>query len=178
MELGALLAAVEEAAPAGVADSLGQELVRTVAADHVALLIANFSGSALVRLSHVSGADVDRHGRNGRAETVPLPGTVYERVVFSQMREVVHDGDKWLALVPVTERGDAIGVLEAAFSHEPDSDTLGQLVAATHALAYALIASRRHTDLFEWAQRDVPFSIPRRSSAGCCHRPTRSKQGR
>ena len=78
MELGALLAAVEEAAPAGVADSLGQELVRTVAADHVALLIANFSGSALVRLSHVSGADVDRHGRNGRAETVPLPGTVYE----------------------------------------------------------------------------------------------------
>jgi serine phosphatase RsbU (regulator of sigma subunit) len=159
LELGALLAAVEEAAPAGVVDSLGQELVRTVAADHVALLIANFSGSALVRLSHVSGADVDHHGRNGRAETVPLPGTVYERVVFSQMREVVHDGDKWLALVPVTERGDAIGVLEVAFSHEPDSDTLGQLVAATHALAYALIASRRHTDLFEWAQRDVPFSI-------------------
>ena len=30
---------------------------------------------------------------------------------------------------------------------------------AAHALAYVLIASRRHTDLFEWAQRDIPFSI-------------------
>jgi hypothetical protein len=32
-------------------------------------------------------------------------------------------------------------------------------VAAAHALSYVLIASRRHTDLFEWAQRDVPFSL-------------------
>jgi serine phosphatase RsbU (regulator of sigma subunit) len=32
-------------------------------------------------------------------------------------------------------------------------------VAAAHALAYVLIASRRHTDVFEWGQRDVPFSL-------------------
>jgi serine phosphatase RsbU (regulator of sigma subunit) len=32
-------------------------------------------------------------------------------------------------------------------------------VTAAHALSYVLIASRRHTDLFEWAQRDTPFSL-------------------
>ena len=31
------------------------------------------------------------------------------------------------------------------------------LTGAAHALAYVLVASRRHTDLFEWAQRDVPL---------------------
>ena len=45
------------------------------------------------------------------------------------------------------------------FSEEPDGGTLDYLVAAAHALAYVLVASRRRTDLFEWAQRDIPFSV-------------------
>ncbi len=59
----------------------------------------------------------------------------------------------------MTERGDAIGILELSLPRRPDSETVDYLVAAAHALAYVLIASRRHTDLFEWAQRDVPFSL-------------------
>ncbi len=62
-------------------------------------------------------------------------------------------------LLPVTERGDAIGILELSLPSQPDSETVDYLVAAAHALAYVLIASRRHTDLFEWAQRDIPFSL-------------------
>jgi len=62
-------------------------------------------------------------------------------------------------LVPVTERGDAIGILELSLPRQPDSETIDYLVAAAHVLAYVLIASRRHTDLFEWAQRDIPFSL-------------------
>jgi serine phosphatase RsbU (regulator of sigma subunit) len=62
-------------------------------------------------------------------------------------------------LLPVTERGDAIGLLELFLPHHPDSETVRYLVAAAHALAYVLIASRRHTDVFEWAQRDLPFSL-------------------
>jgi serine phosphatase RsbU (regulator of sigma subunit) len=84
---------------------------------------------------------------------------VYERVLLTQVLEVVRRADGWLALVPITERGDAIGVLEVSFAAEPDPRALHDLVVATHAWAYALIASRRHTDLFEWAQRDIPFSI-------------------
>ncbi len=33
------------------------------------------------------------------------------------------------------------------------------VAAAGHALAYVLIANRRHTDLFEWGQRTTPFSL-------------------
>jgi serine phosphatase RsbU (regulator of sigma subunit) len=130
-----------------------------VRAGHVAVLIANFSGNALVRMSHVPGTAPERDGHNERAEAVPLPGTPYERVLFSQTLEVAKAGDGWLALVPITERGDAIGILEVSFGYEPSAEVLDDLVVATHAWAYALIASRRHTDLFEWAQRDVPFSV-------------------
>jgi serine phosphatase RsbU (regulator of sigma subunit) len=31
--------------------------------------------------------------------------------------------------------------------------------AAAHALAYVVIAARRHTDVFEWGQRTTPFSL-------------------
>ena len=160
MDLRALLAAVEDASPVDVVDSLSQELVRSVDAHHVGLLIANFSGDALVRLSHVSGTDPALAGHNERAEAVPLAGTAHGRVLFSQSPEIVRQYDNgWLALVPITERGDAIGLLEVTFADKPSDDVLRDLVAATHAWTYALIASRRHTDLFEWAQRDIPFSV-------------------
>jgi serine phosphatase RsbU (regulator of sigma subunit) len=159
VDLLSLLAAVEEASPVDVVDALGQDLAREVGGGHVALLIANFSGSAVVRLSHVSGASRHQDGYNERAESMPLPGTAYERVLFTQTLEVERRDAGWVVLVPITERGDAIGVLEVSFAHQPDAATLDYLAVATHVWAYALIASRRHTDLFEWAQRDIPFSV-------------------
>lgn len=160
LDLRSLLAAVEEASPIDAVDVLGAELAREVDAGHVALLIANFSGNALVRLSHITRTGHQHAGRNERTETVLLEeGTVHERALFSQSVEAVVDGDGWLALVPITERGDAIGLLEVSMTQEPDRAVLDYLVAAAHALAYVLIASRRHTDLFEWAQRDIPFSV-------------------
>ena len=79
--------------------------------------------------------------------------------MLSQTVDTVRSGDDWVVLVPVTERGDAIGILELSLPERPDADTVDYLIAAAHALAYVLVASRRHTDLFEWAQRDIPFSV-------------------
>lgn len=159
VDLRSLLGTVEDHSPVDAVDALSQELAQALGAGHVAVLIANFSGNALARMSHVSGASREQAGHNERAEAVPLPGTVHEHVLFTQRREVVELEQGWLALVPITERGDAIGLLEVSFDDEPSADVLDDLVIATHAWAYALIASRRHTDLFEWAQRDVPFSV-------------------
>jgi serine phosphatase RsbU (regulator of sigma subunit) len=159
LDLRQLLAAVEDASPVDVVDVLGQQLARAVDAGRVSLLIANFSGDALARLSHMSGAGPEQDGRNERVESIPLPGTAHERVLFTQTREVVRQAEDWLVLVPITERGDAIGILEVSFAREPDIDIVDELAVAVHAWTYALIASRRHTDLFEWAQRDVPFTI-------------------
>lgn len=157
-DLRRLLASVENAPPIAAVHVLAGELAESLRASQVSLLIANFSGDAVVRLSHVSAGAELRDGHNERVESISLVGP-HQRVLWSQQLEVLHDGDEWVALVPVSERGDAIGILELSLHREPDGATLEYLRAAAHALAYVLIASRRHTDLFEWAQRDIPFSI-------------------
>jgi serine phosphatase RsbU (regulator of sigma subunit) len=159
VDLRRLLAAVEEAQPIEVVDSLAAELAGMVDATQVSLLIANFSGTAVVRLSHVTDEGELRDGHNERTESLSLDDSVYQRVLFTQDLEVVEDGGHFRVLVPVTERGDAIGILELSIPRRPSTEILDYLVAAAHALSYVLIASRRHTDLFEWAQRDIPFSL-------------------
>lgn len=154
-----LLEAVEAAPPIDAVDVLAAELRRLVGARHISLLITNFSGSAVVRLSHVTAEPDRTDGQNERVESLPLPGSIYERVLCSQDHMVVEVRPGWLVLVPVTERGDALGILELNLAHQPDAETLADLVSAAHALAYVLIASRRHTDVFEWAQRDIPFTL-------------------
>ncbi|MCI3949611.1 MAG: putative magnesium or manganese-dependent protein phosphatase, partial [Acidimicrobiales bacterium] len=159
LDLRTLLSAVEERPPIDAVDALAAQLATLVDATHVSLLIANFSGTAVVRLSHVTDEGELRNGHNERTEALPLDGSVYERVLFTQELEVLEDAGTHLVLVPITERGDAIGILELSVPRRPDAGTVDDLVAAAHALSYVLIASRRHTDLFEWAQRDTPFSL-------------------
>lgn len=159
LDLRQLLAAVEAAPPLDAVDVLGRELGRMVDATSVALLIANFSGDALVRLFHVSAPEAVRDGGNERVESIRLAGSVHERVLWSQELHVGRASSGCEVLVPVTERGDAMGILELHLPYQPGNDVVEYLESAAHALAYVLIASRRHTDLFEWAQRDKPFSL-------------------
>jgi serine phosphatase RsbU (regulator of sigma subunit) len=160
LDLRGLLAAVESAPPLDAVDVLATELGKMLDATEVSLLIANLSGSAVVRMSHVAEHELQGDGHNERVESVPLEGSVHGEVLVSQELQVRRraDGD-WHALVPVTERGDAIGILELSLPQSPDAETIEYLTSAAHALAYVIIAARRHTDLFEWAQRDVPFSL-------------------
>lgn len=158
LNLTNLLGAVEEAPPLDAVDALAAELAAAVGASDVALLIANLSGDALVHLSHVRGAR-GTAGQNERSELLPLRGTARERALVTQDVIVAAARDQWEVLLPVSERGDAIGLLELKLDVKPDAEVLDFLSAAAHALAYVLIAVRRHTDLFEWGQRTVPFSV-------------------
>ena len=159
LDIGRLLEAIEGSPPIDAVDVLADALCELVDARHVSLLIADLSGNSVVRLSHVTSGRKGRDGRNERTESLPLPGSVYEQVLFSQRAAVVHKADDWLVLMPVTERGDAIGILEVSLPANPDAGVVPMLESAGHALAYVLIASRRHTDVFEWGQRDRPFSL-------------------
>jgi serine phosphatase RsbU (regulator of sigma subunit) len=60
---------------------------------------------------------------------------------------------------PVTNRGEAIGVLELGLPSPPDEQTVADVALAAHALAYVVIANRRLTDLFAWGQRSVRLSL-------------------
>jgi serine phosphatase RsbU (regulator of sigma subunit) len=64
----------------------------------------------------------------------------------------------WL-YAPVTERGEAVGVLELQLDESPDEQTMAYLAAAAHALAFVVIADRRYTDRYEVAQRSAPVTL-------------------
>ena len=84
---------------------------------------------------------------------------MYERVLRTQQVDVHGMGDGARLILPVTDRGDAIGVLELILPRYPDAQVVADVAAAAHALSYVVVANRRHTDLFEWGQRTTPFSL-------------------
>jgi serine phosphatase RsbU (regulator of sigma subunit) len=159
IDVGALLEKVEAAAPIDAVEVVAAELGRMVDATAVTLLIADFSGRSVVRLTAAELVPGARGHGVEQAETLSLEGTRYERVLHTQQADVEAIGDGARLLVPVTDRGDAIGLLELDVPRYPSPDEVVDIGSAAHALAYVVIAARRHTDVFEWGQRSTPFAL-------------------
>ncbi|KQS73808.1 serine/threonine protein phosphatase [Modestobacter sp. Leaf380] len=160
MDLRALLERVEAAAPVDAVTVVAAELSAAVAARAVSFLIADFSGHSLVRLGTVTPrGSATRTTGTESADTVAIADSPHGEVLRTQRASVTALVDGSRVLVPVTDRGDALGVLELELPTEPGPQVLADVAAAGHALAYVLIANRRHTDLFEWGQRTTPFSL-------------------
>jgi serine phosphatase RsbU (regulator of sigma subunit) len=158
LDLGELLAAVEDAPPFAAADVLGRHLATAMNAREVSFLIADFGGRALIRLGHSGRLDDARARGYETAERVPLLGSPQGRALATQTVEI-EAGEDCRVFAPVTNRGEAIGVLELSLTEPPDEETVADIALAAHALAYVIIANRRFTDLFEWGQRSVPLSL-------------------
>jgi serine phosphatase RsbU (regulator of sigma subunit) len=161
LDLGELLAAVEDAPPVAAVDVLGDRLRKAVGADDVSFLIADFSGRALIRLEHAGSELAARTQGRETAERVPLVGTPHGRALARQTVVVEAGGEGGGARLyaPVTNRGEAIGLIELHLADAPDEHTLADVALAAHALAYVVIANRRFTDLFAWGQRSVRLSL-------------------
>jgi hypothetical protein len=159
-DVGAFLERVEEAAPIEAVEQVADALAEWVDARRVTFLIADFSGRALVRLTSTGSAVAGAGNRSDeRAVTVPLPGSRYEPVLRTQRIDVQPCDDGSRLIVPVTDRGDAIGLIELDLPRPAGPEVVADVAAAAHALAYVVIAARRHTDVFEWGQRTTPFSL-------------------
>src|SRR3712207_358798 len=155
-----LLDRVEGTAPIEAVEAAADALAERLGARELTFLIADFSGRAVVRLTtSAAGWEGARTQAGARAETVPMAGTVYERVLRTQEVDVHPLGDGTRVIAPVTDRGDAIGLVELVLPGEPDPASTADVAAAAHALAYVVIAARRYTDVFEWGQRTTPFSL-------------------
>jgi serine phosphatase RsbU (regulator of sigma subunit) len=159
LDVADLLAAVEDAPPFAAADVLAERLGNALGAREVSFLIADFSGRALIRLGHAGTGPATRAQGRETAERVPLTGSPHGRALATQTVEFVHAADEMRAFAPVTNRGEAIGVLELTLPDAPDEQTTADVALAAHALAYVVIANRRFTDLFEWGQRSVPLTL-------------------
>jgi serine phosphatase RsbU (regulator of sigma subunit) len=157
-----MLAAAENAAPVDAVEAVTRALGAALGARSVSFLIADLGGRALVRLAHapLDGTGADRRDGDEVATVVPFDGGPGEQALRTQALQVLaHHGGRWTVWAPVTERGETIGVLELVLPAEPGAPVLGAIVRTAHALAFVVIANRRHTDLFEWGQRTTPFTL-------------------
>lgn len=165
LRLRRLLDAAENASPVSSVEAVTRELGVALGATSVSFLIADLSGRALVRLSHVAPGDAvaerTRHDDREHATVLPFDGGPAEQALRSQQVQVLpsRSGLCWTVLAPITERGDALGLLELDLPAEPTKDVVAEIRRTAHILGYVVIASRRHTDLYEWGQRSTPFNL-------------------
>ena len=159
IDLGAILERVEASAPVDSVKVVATMLADMVRADAVTFLVADFSGRSVVRLTSAGPVEGTRTQGVEQAETLPLTGTIYEQVLRTQQTAVESLDDGVRLVVPVTDRGDAIGLLEMTLPRYPAADVVTEVGSAAHALAYVVIAARQFTDVFEWGYRSSPFAL-------------------
>ncbi|MCA1825026.1 MAG: PP2C family protein-serine/threonine phosphatase [Mycobacteriales bacterium] len=163
--LDRLLDAAENASPVQAVEAVTRDLGRTLGATSVSFLIADLSGRALVRLAHLASHDLDgsaaRRDDEEWGTVLPFDGGPAEQALRTQHVQVVPPDAKqsWTVLAPVTERGEALGLLELSLPDEPPPAVIDEVRRTAHVLGYVVIACRRHTDLYEWGQRSTPFSL-------------------
>ncbi|MFE8911440.1 PP2C family protein-serine/threonine phosphatase [Streptomyces globisporus] len=153
--LAAVLTAARDAAPVHSLDVVARDLRTRFGARYVSFLFVDLVGNRLLRVNDMSGTS-----RGGRTERVPLAGSgIYDKVLRSQkLVQVEQQGQGQRVLAPVTNRGDAIGVLEL-FLDGVTEDVLAHIEDAAHALAYIIVTDRRFTDLYHWGNRTTPVSL-------------------
>ncbi len=149
-----LLTAAETAAPVDAVAVVAEDLRRRFGATTVSFLIVDLTGKAVARLTTAAGAE-----SGSEAERIPMFGSVYEQVIRTQrlFQEPVGQGQRVIA--PVTNRGDAIGLLELLLPTDPGDDVLDEVGEAAHILAYIVIANGRFTDLYTWGKRSRPPTL-------------------
>jgi serine phosphatase RsbU (regulator of sigma subunit) len=158
LDLGALLDAAEAAPPDEGVEALAAELSARVGASEVSMLIADISGLSLARLAR-RPAPQRLAPLRSPGELVPVAGSPAGRALQSQQVQVGVDAHGAWVHVPVSERGEALGVLELLLSHAPGPQVLHYLESAGHALAYVVIADRRFSDVYERGQRSTWLSL-------------------
>ncbi|MBM0238338.1 serine/threonine-protein phosphatase [Micromonospora sp. ATA32] len=161
VNLNDVLFAVEKAAPVDGVEAVTRSVGVSLDALWVSFLVADMSGRALVRLVHLPIGDVPgaRRQDDDVAMVLPFDGGPQEQALRAQEVLVEQVGDQFLVRAPVTQRGEAIGLLEIALPVAPADATVDKVSRAAHTLAFVVIANRRHTDLFEWGQRTTPFTL-------------------
>ncbi|MER7681417.1 PP2C family protein-serine/threonine phosphatase [Streptomyces sp. NPDC096934] len=154
--LAEMLEAAEAAPPVESLDVVARILRDRLGAVAVSFLITDFTGSSVVRLGAAG-----RVGTGEPARRIPLAGSVYDDVIRTQ-RPAVENGDQGAhtrVVAPVTNRGDAIGLLELFLPASPDAQVMREIGETAHALAYIVIANRPFTDLYQWGRRTLPLSL-------------------
>ncbi len=165
---------VEDASPVSAVEVATRQVGEALEATSVSFLVADLSGRSLARVTHLElrggstghfpGLDEDRdRSEQDSATSVALDGGAAHRALREQTVRVLPPSgsapERWTVLAPVTQRGEALGLLALTLVGAPDPSVLAEIARTAHLLGFVVIASRRHTDHYEWGQRDTPFSL-------------------
>lgn len=138
------------AEPHALLDAVRAELSRLFLADRVDLLVADY---ALAMLQPVA---VLPHTGAPVSVTASAPGRAFAgQEPFVEPREAAGV----LVHVPVTARGDRLGVLSVGLADEPDSVTVDELGQIAEVLAHEIIVAERHTDVYLQARRTERLTL-------------------
>ncbi|HUQ61654.1 PP2C family protein-serine/threonine phosphatase, partial [Lentzea sp.] len=168
MRPGDVLAAAESAPPVESIDVVARDLAKRFEAFDVSFLLIDVGDEQLVRLVSTT-QDLGGSG----AQCVDLEGSVYDEVLRTQRPWQEQDGDGVRVVLPVTNRGDCIGLLEVSVP-SADEEMLAQLGDAAHALAYVIVTDRRFTDLYHSGRRTTMMTLAAEiqhqllPTASCC----------
>ncbi|MCX4918865.1 PP2C family protein-serine/threonine phosphatase [Streptomyces sp. NBC_00687] len=156
MTLTGTLEAAEAAAPVEALDVVARMLKEHLGAESVSFLIIDFTGSSVVRLGAAGSVDTGTPARR-----IEVRGTLYDDVIRTQRPSVEDKSEDALVRIvaPVTNRGDAIGLLELFLPKAPDAAVMREIGETAHALAYIVIANRSYTDVYQWGRRTTPLSL-------------------
>ncbi|MEU3502287.1 PP2C family protein-serine/threonine phosphatase [Streptomyces hundungensis] len=152
--LAEVLAAAEAAPPVRSLDVVAHNLRERFDARYVSFLFVDVVGRRLLRVNEEGTAPQERG-----ADQIPLDGSVYNEVLRTQKVVAVPNGSReQRVFAPVSNRGDAIGVLEVRLTHVTQ-DVLEQVEEVAHALAYIIVTDRRFTDLYHWGNRTASVTL-------------------
>jgi serine phosphatase RsbU (regulator of sigma subunit) len=159
VDLREVLRSTCAASPVEAIDVMADGLATLTGATDVQFLITNITHRAVVRFAGSDANAARVQEENGKVPVVPLPGTDYEQVLRRQQVLRRGEGGGERILVPVTESGDALGVIDLHLPRQADAHVFDDIGTVAEALARVVVASRRHSDLMDWAQDTSPFSL-------------------
>ncbi|MGV9245717.1 PP2C family protein-serine/threonine phosphatase [Streptomyces sp. NPDC003710] len=135
--------ALRNAAPHRLMEALREVLQGQYAAQSVELLMADYGLSFLQPVS----------AQSDTCEPVAMHGSTAGRAFGAQDPVMEETGDLTRAHLPVTVRGDRLGVLTITLPSETAAGALAELVDIAEVLGHEIIVAERDTDLYTRARR-------------------------
>ncbi|MGW7535978.1 PP2C family protein-serine/threonine phosphatase [Amycolatopsis sp. NPDC054798] len=92
-------------------------------------------------------------------EPVPVEGTAAGAAFVAQAATFEHDGAQVTGYLPVSVRGDRLGILAVTLPAEPEPPVWADLERFAEAVAHELVVADRDTDLYVQARRSSRLTL-------------------
>ena len=146
--------ALDSAYPTDLVEVLAGELRLAFGATGASLLVPDYDQTELRRVEDLPVEDL---------EAVPVDGSDAGSA-FREQRPVEvtsgDDGGSTVVFLPVSMRGERLGVLCVELPRAPDRSDVESMARIATALSYVVFSTARYTDAFERARRRRRLSLP------------------